>query len=644
MKQRDVWQGLLILLYFTGIFFFTANTLPNFDTWFHLKSGEIFLQQGILHQDVFSQGAPNRLWYPHEWLFQIIIYLYTQAFGIPAIQYFIGFFATTQVLILFLFIRKVLKLGLLSSFFIGALYALFCYNFFTARPEIVGVTLLFSTLFILLTYLLTNKNLLWLTIPVIYFWTNVHSSTILIIGFFWLYTVLAAGMSWYTKDKHLQKQSIMLGIYAAIASVISFLPPNGITQYKYLWLYMTQHDNFLFVTEWRPLITFTLDFIIYVSLITTIIIPICIYAWRRKEKTIIWFLPLLALVLMGFSALRQSFFGYFVMVLFLAFFLSKMKWKKLKTLNQTVLVLGCLALLGLSGWIMSERVKQAKVNYIPEAEANFIKQTNLKGKFFNTYTDGGYLLYSLYPERKVFIDGRTDVYYCCEIPEYFGLEAQANLPMKQFSPLVTTFFNKHQFSYAILPINDIYARKIGETLHANKWKMVYWNDHEVIFVKDDGLNKDVIDRFGSNAATPFAKTPYKEKQMDKALQEYLRMNSVTSAAVTKNYIGFIYMQKQDPQKAKPYFEEAIKIQPYFDSAYANLAEVYVQEGNTAEAIKLYETLMRFSSKPAYYYRFAQLYAAQGDKENTLRILRIGLDKAKTPEDKTIFQSSIDKLQ
>lgn len=39
----------------------------------------------------------------------------------------------------------------------------------------------------------------------------------------------------------------------------------------------------------------------------------------------------------------------------------------------------------------------------------YIKQTHLPGRMFNTYRWGGYLIWKLWPEQKVFVDGRADV-------------------------------------------------------------------------------------------------------------------------------------------------------------------------------------------------------------------------------------------
>jgi len=40
----------------------------------------------------------------------------------------------------------------------------------------------------------------------------------------------------------------------------------------------------------------------------------------------------------------------------------------------------------------------------------YLREHDPRGLMFNSYNWGGYLIWSLYPEKPVFIDGRTDLY------------------------------------------------------------------------------------------------------------------------------------------------------------------------------------------------------------------------------------------
>jgi len=43
--------------------------LPDYDSWWHLKAGERWIEQGRPRpRDAFSFTAANRAWFAHEWI------------------------------------------------------------------------------------------------------------------------------------------------------------------------------------------------------------------------------------------------------------------------------------------------------------------------------------------------------------------------------------------------------------------------------------------------------------------------------------------------------------------------------------------------------------------------------------------------
>jgi len=47
---------------------------------------------------------------------------------------------------------------------------------------------------------------------------------------------------------------------------------------------------------------------------------------------------------------------------------------------------------------------------LPLEAVDFMRDHQLPGQMFNSYNWGGYLIWSLYPDEPVFVDGRTDLY------------------------------------------------------------------------------------------------------------------------------------------------------------------------------------------------------------------------------------------
>jgi hypothetical protein len=56
------------------------------------------------------------------------------------------------------------------------------------------------------------------------------------------------------------------------------------------------------------------------------------------------------------------------------------------------------------------RQAETEAKNFPASAVEFIRAHNLPDPIFNRYDWGGYLIWKLYPERRVYIDGRADVY------------------------------------------------------------------------------------------------------------------------------------------------------------------------------------------------------------------------------------------
>ena len=255
-----------------------------------------------------------------------------------------------------------------------------------------------------------------------------------------------------------------------------------------------------------------------------------------------------------------------------------------------------------------------------------MKQHTLTGNMFNQYSIGGYLSYQLYPQYKVFIDGRTDLFLCCELPGYFSLQDSISLPDKQFAKLLYNYFAKYHISYAVLEIRrDPLGARISEILSEDtQWVLVYWDDGHDIFVKKR-TNKAIVDAFGVTAASPFSPNPVKANQFEQARKEYLRMIHISDSAVSRNALGYIYFLEGNIPQAKIQFEKAIALDSTYESGYSNLAEIMVKEKDYPNAITLYTKAISLNpNRPILYIRLGQLYEAIQDKANAQSIWQQGL--------------------
>jgi tetratricopeptide (TPR) repeat protein len=108
---------------------------------------------------------------------------------------------------------------------------------------------------------------------------------------------------------------------------------------------------------------------------------------------------------------------------------------------------------------------------------------------FNDYASGCYLIWRLYPQRKVFIDGRNTIYG----PKFIEKEYRKRL---RHPLLFENLVDKYNINYVFLQYNLSNTGAIIPYLYrSKKWALVYLDDRACIFAKDTIDNSEVIKKY-----------------------------------------------------------------------------------------------------------------------------------------------------
>jgi hypothetical protein len=78
-------RRLFAALFFIALFVMGVRETLDADMWWHLRTGEYIVQNGIPQQDVFSFTVPDHAWVTHEWLSQVVMWLGYEAVGFPGL-------------------------------------------------------------------------------------------------------------------------------------------------------------------------------------------------------------------------------------------------------------------------------------------------------------------------------------------------------------------------------------------------------------------------------------------------------------------------------------------------------------------------------------------------------------------------------
>jgi hypothetical protein len=133
-----------------------------------------------------------------------------------------------------------------------------------------------------------------------------------------------------------------------------------------------------------------------------------------------------------------------------------------------------LAIVTFSGLAIFGRQLHSEPNVsagLPTEGVAYVREHQLGTRMLNTYNWGGYLISTLYPEVKVSIDGRSDLYGDHLLDQYLGLVSLDPNWRDELSQLDPDFI--------LIPKNSPLA---VELRHETTWKMAFEGRVEMIFV------------------------------------------------------------------------------------------------------------------------------------------------------------------
>ncbi len=367
------------------------------DFWWHLKTGQYIVENRALPApDPFAfttAGAGEA--YPgeaitrhfnltHEWLAQVLLYTVWRATGFGGVVLF-----RAALLMALCGLIGVLAWrrcgGFYRSLAAACATAGMAIRFALDRPYLITFLLLAATI-----AMLEYRRWIWLLPPLFLFWANCHG------GFFLGWLVLAA----YCAEALWQRSSDArrLCMVSAVSLLLSGANPNGFRILQVLLYYRASSltKNLL---EWaRPaLLVFNEFNILWIGAAL-----LMLWAWRRV-RVVDWML-FTAFAAAAFSAQRNTILvGLIAPIVIVSYLPWKGMLPPLAPFAASLLLIGAgIAASAGSGF----QLRAAEWRY-PAGAADFLLAHHVTGPIFNTYEYGGYLIWRLWPEQRVFIDGRS---------------------------------------------------------------------------------------------------------------------------------------------------------------------------------------------------------------------------------------------
>lgn len=473
----------------------------------HLKNGEITLQGEALQQGLalrgwevfrtnfYSYTNPDFPFLNHHWGSGVIFFLVNKFLGFTGLSVF---FVCISILTFWLFFDTARRN---SPFGITLLTSLVLLPVIAYRKEIRPemFSYLFCGLFLWTlwrTGRLNRKQLLVLPLLQL-LWVNLHVYFFLgpfIIGIFLMEKVIKGHI----------KENMSLGVIFLLSLLICAVNPAGIqgvlqplrifTNYGYRVL---ENQTVFFIDKvlgnYVPNLYFKIGFgLLAVSWLAAL--------WKNRLSLINLVLAVFISYL-GWTAIRNfTIFGYFAIPIITANFslvrprLLRLNFDediriKFFVFSSAFLILFGIFALNTRYW-MGKKIGLGLEKGVDNA-AGFFKQNNLKGPVFNNYDIGGYLIYYLYPQEKVFVDNRPEAY-----PS--GFFTDIYVPMQEQMDKWEQNDKKYGFNAIFFYRRDLtpWAQTFLVSRIADKnWAPVFVDDFNIIFLKRNEKNKELTKKF-----------------------------------------------------------------------------------------------------------------------------------------------------
>lgn len=429
-----------VAVLFIGLFVMSIRPIADPDFWWHLRTGQLIAEtRSIPAADPFSHTNLGKPWIAHEWLSEWLIFVLYRV-GNYGLLIFV-FSVLIACSSLFAYLRCPPGSRPYLAGFATLLGALASAPAWGVRPQIFSLLFFSLFLFLLDRYQQVRQARFLLPLPILMLlWVNLHAAYFL--GFVVIGIYLGGDVfAWIAAA--VRRQRLHPGNLMAFGGVLlgcilaALFNPNGYHILLYPFETLTSPSMQQFIqewaspdfhqTEWQPLAWLLLALIAAglmgrhpVSPARLLLTVIFAYAALRSMRHVPLFaitaVPVLAeqfagLITRGAGERRGDDSGVRD---------GRRSVGRLNAILVTAIVLAA----ALRFTAVLQEQSQTEQDGFPAAAVDWIVQNEPPGNIYNTYGWGGYLIWRLYPQYLVYIDGRADVYgddfIYCYTSIYYG--------------------------------------------------------------------------------------------------------------------------------------------------------------------------------------------------------------------------------
>lgn len=499
MLLPSIGNMVFVAVLFVLIFSSGQGLLADGDTGYHIRTGEVILQTGqVPTQDIYSFHSPTLPWTAHEWLSEVVMATIFRVGGLTGVVIFFAFvFAFTHWLLYRMLRTDSDDIVLATA--ITLLATATSSSHWLARPHAFSLLLTVVWYRCLDRYQQNSaRTLVWLPLLML-LWVNLHG------GFFFglvLLTIYLAGNCFYslsgppeTIAQHRRKAKSFFLVLVASVGVCAINPygfeilmfPLRVTSDRFVMDRVTEFmsPNFHEALPFKyMLLTVIGVFALSRSALNIVGVGLVVltsymalYSGRHVSLFAIVTAPLL---LKTGQSLISALPGPILSIYQkrnhnLSTIDAKLKGHFWPVFASSLVV--SLALIGLVRFQFSDE-------RFPVKATEFLKEEFIPGRMFNNDEFGDYMIFSLWPDYRVFMDGRSDMY-----GEKFGSDY---LKIANVQPGWRDILKKYDITWVVFDTQSALAAALQEDVD---WQPIYSDKVATIFIKRNSAHERLLTKY-----------------------------------------------------------------------------------------------------------------------------------------------------
>ena len=459
----------MLALVFLQYWAFSTAAPTDYDYFWHVTTGRLILDTGAVpRHDPYSYTVPGEPWVAHEWLTEVLMATVHAGFGYVGNVVVFGLVTTFAMACVFLTCR-LHGVGDLASVVLMIWSANMATALWNVRAQMMTGALVAAWVLLLTLYKRGHRRAIWPLPLLMVLWINLHGGYVfglVLLGVFFvgeaidslvqrqrdddgsavntsvilslrrIYGHTSRGQSEDPSQAQDDKTGsrvprlrglarawatpllplVAVGVLAGLACLVS---PHGIDGVLYPFSYLGNGSAPMrFIKEWQsPDFHDPTNLLLLASVVLAVVLGIGRRPLGTAEALWAALLALMTLQSMRhialFAIVVTPLLGARLQECVPALRRSAATWRGPVMLGFGWLVL--LASVAATAAQARERGdlplgREPRTSAYPTGAVAHIRAHGLAGNIFNEYHWGGYLVYEFFPERQVYIDGRTDVY------------------------------------------------------------------------------------------------------------------------------------------------------------------------------------------------------------------------------------------